>query len=379
MLMKKRNLLLAAIAACCALTANAQYQIIDDMPVPEVKLASSTSEYGFYANWDPVTSDPSGQALGYYLRTYVSRTAQEDGDKFYYMNTDFSFLQSDGTEENPKTNVSSSNMFVQEKLNVPNRDCWTILNPGYVNGELCLNGAFNFIACNGQFALGISDLSVGGGVVHVKFRIKGDGKTSKFRVMMRDTDNPNIGNNTLDSKDIDVTSEWQDVEFTLNGGTKDADLLFMGNEMGDQTNMYYFIDDMQVWQELKKGETARALYSDQFIINDLSASQKYVDTNDLGEGEDYLYTLSTYGYEGISPESKWSIVGRDGTSPRIYDPDETNGISSVSQAATNDGATAIYSISGELIGSGKTASLDQLPRGMYIVKQGGKTTKVLKK
>lgn len=376
--MKKKNLLLTASMLCLALTTQAQYMIIEDMPIPEPKLATSASEYGFYANWNPVLEDPTGQALGYYLRTYVSTTAKEDGQRFYYMNTDFSFLQSEGTEEAPLTNVSESNMFVQEGLGLPNRNCWTVLNPGYVDGELCLNGAYNYIACNGQFALAISDLSVGGGVVHVKLRIKGDGTTSKFRVLMRDCDNLNYASNTLDAKDIDVTTEWQDVEFTLQGGAKNSDLLFMGNEMGNQTGMYYFIDDMQVWQELKKGETARALCQDKFIINDLNHTQEYISTNDLADGEDYLYTISTYGLEGISPESKWVTVGRDGTEPRIIDPGTASDIRTIGISASSN-ETSIHTVSGELVAKGNANAVSQLPQGLYIVKQGNHTTKVLKR
>ena len=249
--MKLKSILLGAMMAMTASTASAQFIIINDLPVPESEAPSSISEYGFYANWVPVDENP-GNAIGYYVRAYVVKTGTDNPEesKFYLLNTDFSYLKSEGTEENPVNNVTPDNSFVQQPLGDPKRCGWQTLNQAGVDGELCLNGAFNFTMANAALFMNISDLRNGDGDVHFKFRIKGDGQTKKMRVMLRNTDT--MPNEVLDLKDIDVTGEWQDIEFTLKGGVEHSDILFSGYEMGNQTAMYYYIDDLQIWQVLKK-------------------------------------------------------------------------------------------------------------------------------
>lgn len=369
----KKALLFAAVAAVIAGTAQAQRIEYDDLPIPAAQLPTGVTDYGFTAHWTPVEESEAGAALGYYVRTYVTKAAKQDGDKFYYLNTDFSFLKSDGTEEAPLTNVNSGNMFLIEDLNAPGRGGWKVINPGYVNGMVCLNGYWNYLAANGQMATPITDFSNGGGVVHVKFRIKSDGTGSKFTVNLRDC-GTGTTNSIIQKETINATTEWQDVNLTFNGGLQQSDILFMIDEMGNQTNMYFFIDDLQVWQELKKGERARAFYKEQFVLNDINASEAYVETPDtLAEGEDYMYAVATYDTRGISHESSWATAGRDGSTPQIIE-NTANGISTIAATTGND-ATAIYTVNGTRVSS-KSASL---PRGLYIVKQGGKTVKILKK
>lgn len=187
--MKLKSILLGAMMAMTASTASAQFIIINDLPVPESEAPSSISEYGFYANWVPVDENP-GKAIGYYVRAYVVKTGTDNPEesKFYLLNTDFSYLKSEGTEENPVNNVTPDNSFVQQPLGDPKRCGWQTLNQAGVDGELCLNGAFNFTKANAALFMNISDLRNGDGEVHFKFRIKGDGQTKKMRVMLRNTD-----------------------------------------------------------------------------------------------------------------------------------------------------------------------------------------------
>lgn len=370
-LMKLKSLLFTAAMALTGVSAQAQYQIINSLPVPKVDKASAVSEYGFYANWEPVTDDP-GDALGYYVRAYVAMQAKEDGQKFYLLNTDFSYLKSSGTEENPDNPISNSNTYVMSNLSAPQRSGWTTLNRVGVDGELCLNGAYNWIIANAAVMYAISDLSVGGGEVHFKFRIKGDGIAKNFTVQLRNTDT--FPNEVLDRKDLELTTEWQDVEFVLKGGMVHSDILLMGNEMGNQDAMFYYIDDIQIWQELKKGEIARSLYSDTFVKDDIDAYHTYVSTYDLNENESFAYSVCTYNYDGISQES--DIV--------YLDSNIKTGVKGI----TADGASAVdastpvtvYNLQGAVVARGTAGNAPSLPsKGAYIVKTGDKVRKIVSK
>lgn len=369
--MKLKSILLGAMMAMTASTASAQYIIINDLPVPESEAPSSISEYGFYANWVPVDEN-TGNAIGYYVRAYVVKTGKDNPEesKFYLLNTDFSYLKSEGTEENPVNNVTQDNSFVQQPLGDPKRCGWQTLNQAGVDGELCLNGAFNFTSANAALFMNISDLRNGDGEVHFKFRIKGDGQTKKMRVMLRNTDT--MPNEILDMKDIDVTTEWQDIEFTLKGGVENSDILFSGYEMGNQTAMYYYIDDLQIWQVLKKNETAKALYHQEFVKDDLECYHLYISTTDLDEGEDYAYTVSSYSYEGVSPESRIQYLR-----PEDH-PTGINTLSGETENLSSDTPVIVYDMKGAVVSKGTVGNAPKLnERGAYIVKTGGNAKKII--
>ncbi len=358
--------------AMTGIGAQAQYVIIDDLPVPTTDKPSSVSEYGFYANWEPVTGDV-GDAIGYYVRAYVATQAKEDGQKFYLLNTDFSYLKSSGTEENPDNPISNSNTFVQGNLSAPQRCGWTTINRAGVDGELCLNGAYNWTIANAAVLYAISDLSNGGGDVHFKFRIKGDGIAKNFTVQLRNTDT--FPNEVLDRKDLSLTTEWQEVEFVLKGGMEHSDILMMGNEMGNNDAMFYYIDDLQIWQELKKGEISRALYSEEFVKDDINAYHLYISTDELGENESYAYSVSTYNYNGISKESDIRYLDTSITTTGIksIQPDGTSSVDATTPVT-------IYNMQGAVVARGTVGNAPSLPaKGAYIVKTGDKARKIVSK
>ena len=215
-------------------------------------------------------------------------------------------------------------------------------------------------------------MSIGGGDVHFKFRIKGDGIAKNFTVQLRNTDT--FPNEVLDRKDLSLTTEWQDVEFVLKGGMVHSDILMMGNEMGNNDAMFYYIDDLQIWQELKKGEIARALYHDEFVKDDIDAYHLYISTEELGENESYAYSVSTYDYNGISKESDI----------RYLDTSISTGIKGIqSDASSTVNASTpvtIYNMQGAVVARGTAGNAPSLPtKGAYIVKTGDKARKIVSK
>lgn len=218
---------------------------------------------------------------------------------------------------------------------------------------LCLNGAYNKMISNGTLVSPITDFTKGGGVVHVKFKLRGDGKTTKIGVYLRD--DSTFPNTNLDVKQLDVTTDWVEHELTLEGGVAEGDLMIMGEDAGTGENIYYFIDDLQVWQELAVGEMAQALFAKQFVMDDIEATSDYVETYSLNPGEDYGFTVSSYSYNGISYESNLVLCGIDNP--------YTTAISQP-EIAVDDASAPIYDLSGRRI-------LTPQPNGIYV-KQGKK-------
>ena len=96
-IMKKKPLPLPAAMAVASLTANAQFVFRNELPIITATEATEVDDYGFTANWIPITDDEvlmESKALGYYVRVYAAKTAKKAGEKFYFINTDFSFIKS---------------------------------------------------------------------------------------------------------------------------------------------------------------------------------------------------------------------------------------------------------------------------------------------
>ena len=370
--MKKHSLILTAALALTAAAARAQYIVDPTLPVPKATEATDVTDEGFTANWTPYVWDEikTTKILGYYVCTNINRTAQTDGERFYLINTDFSYLAgSGGTIDDPVSNVTLSNWFVRGTINEPHRPgTWITANQAYAGDVLCLDGKLNIHFCSAQLMLNIADLSKGGGDVHFKFKVRTDGesnaKTMGVYLRVADTED---ADDVLDRYMInDLGSEWREVEFTLHGGTTKSDILFKGEDVGDLNKMFYYIDDLQVWQELKAGETAKVLYNDGFLMDDTDAGSMDVSTTKPYDGEYYSYTVSGYDLNSISSPSNEVTVG---TSTAI-------GSIAADGAEAADGRMTVYSLDGTIVASGAAATLSQLPKGVYVVKQGGRTVKV---
>ena len=380
--MKKNTLLLTAVMAATSLTASAQYVYRDELPVLTATDATEVDDYGFTANWIPITDDDvlmSSKALGYYVQVYAAKTAKTQGEKFYFINTDFSFIKSQYTVDNPQTDITVENFFVKGSLNEPNRPAgWIVVNAGQADGVFTIDCKLNKAICNGALVLSYNDLSIGGGKVHFRFKVRSSGEKNKdgkiiprtLGVHMRDTSK--FPNEDVSSHMVtDITNEWKEVEFTLEGGTKQGDILITGEDVGNLTSMFLFIDDLQIWSELNEGETGHILYEDKFIKDDIEATSLNFSVNPekLYRGEDFAYTAHAYNLEGISYDSNLVFVGYE------------TGIKATEADSAVDANTpvVVYNLSGSVVARGTVGNMPTMPKGVFIVKTGDKAQKVVVK
>ena len=181
--MMKKTLLLTAAMAVTSLTASAQYVYREEIPVITATDATEVDDYGFTANWIPITDEDvlmSSKALGYYVKVYAAKTAKTAGEKFYYINTDFSFIKSQYTVDNPHSDVTVDNGYMQSLLGEPNRpNGWRLINAGQADGVLTIDCKLNRAICNGALVLSYNDLSKGGGKVHFRFKVRSSGERTR--------------------------------------------------------------------------------------------------------------------------------------------------------------------------------------------------------
>ena len=226
--------------------------------------------------------------------------------------------------------------------------------------------------------LSYNDLSKGGGKVHFRFKVRSSGEKDKegnliprtLGIHMRDISKfPNEDVSSYTVKNI--TTEWQEVEFTLENGTKQGDIIFVGEDVGNLTSMFLFIDDLQVWSELNEGETGKIVYEDKFLKDNTEASSLNFSVNPdkLYRGEDFAYTAHAYNLEGIGYDSNLVFVGYE------------TGIKATEADAAVDANTpvVVYNLSGSVVARGTVGNMPAMPKGVLIVKTGDKAQKVVVK
>ena len=370
--MKRKSLLLTIALAATSLTASAQYVYRDELPVLTATGATDVDDYGFYANWTPLTddqiTDQTAKVLGFYVRTYAAKQAKTDGEKFYYINTDFSFIKSDYTVDNPYTTVTTENTWVQSSLNEPYRPgAWTVVNTGQADGVLTLDCKLNKSVCNGALMLSYTDLTKGDSLVHFRFKVRSNGKAKTLGVHMRDI--TTFPNEDVDSYVVDdLTTDWKEVEFTLKHGPKEGDIIIYSEDTGNLSDMFVFIDDLQIWKELKAGEVGYVQYGEKFLMDDPEATQLYMTYSDVYDGEDIAYTAHSYNEEGISYDSNMVFIHGEAA---VNAPESA-------EVSANTPVT-VYNLNGSVVARGTAANMPTLPHGVLLVKTGDQVKKVVVK
>ena len=125
----------------------------------------------------------SSNGLGYYVRGVCSQDSQDSGEKFYYINTDFSFIKSQYTVDNPLLGSSTNNNFVKGTLNEPNRPKqdgrYSTVDRPTACSHTRLQAQQDYMQ---RFARAqLQRLSKGGGKVHFRFKVRSSGGEGQGR------------------------------------------------------------------------------------------------------------------------------------------------------------------------------------------------------
>lgn len=370
------NLSLILLFLCSASGAMAQFMVNYDLPVPTAKPATKVYDYSYYANWEPLAD-----VDGFMVFNYLVNQATEDNQKLYLFNSDFSWIDTSSTTDAPDDYCSDAGGMYLANFDNLGRESWVIYNAVYANGVLGLNNSWGYNAAYGQMMSPSLNFSLGNGKVYVDFTVKGQEGANSIQVALKKSNT--IFGATIDSKTVEVTQEWTHHTVELEGGLEDCYIHIQCVDMGNSVDpLYYFFDDLAIYQYFNKGEEAAVPYSYTYKEDpDGTSVEVYTDPDEEGE---YAYKVVSYVAGKISPFSDIVYVSREGTGIQQHAASDANAFVADGklQIANPQGEkVAIYNAQGQTVYTNSSLSSNaevELPaNGIYIVNIGGKYSKKL--
>lgn len=357
--------------------AKAQFLVNEELPVPTPKPATKVYDYSYYANWEALDG-----VDGFMVFNYLINQATEDGQKLYLFNDDFSWIDTESTTDAPDDYCTDAGGMYLSDFDDRGREGWVIYNAVYANGVFGLNNSWGYNAAYGQMMSPSFNFSLGDGKVYVDFTVKGQEGAKTIQVSLKKS-NVLFGA-VIDSKTIDVTEEWQHHTVELDGGIDGSYVYIQCIDMGNSTDpLYYFFDDLSIYQYFNKGEEAVIPYS-YIYQTDPSATSVEVDTDPDEDGE-YGYKVVSYVQGLISPYSDMVYVSRGGDGIAQQQKSAANAFvanGKLCVANPQGEAVSVYNTQGQLVYTNpqpsRNAEISLGSKGMYIVKIGNKySTKLL--
>lgn len=212
------------------------------MPTPALLDETDITKNAFTANWETVDA-----ADAYIFRLFADHSITED-DTFYYTNTDFSSIVSEGTISLPES-VSEWSM---------NVDGWHIYMPTLINEAIGVTGRFSSLEQYGTLTSPISDFSSDNGKVNISFKAYGKVGDEIFVNLLT----PAQGYYDIAcQKKLTIEKEgWVEYSETLTNGMEESyiDISYFGlNDI--------FFDDLKLYQSVKKGEKKTTTIYNEYI------------------------------------------------------------------------------------------------------------------
>lgn len=356
--------------------AKAQFIVNPDLPVPTPKPATSVDKYSYQANWEALSG-----VDGFTVFNYLVNRATEDGQKLYLFNSDFSWVESDGTIEQPDDNGTTSSGWVIERFNNINRMGWQIGQPVYANGVLGLNNAWAGLTLYGFMVSPAFDFSLGDGKVYVEFTVCGQEGADSISVSLIKYNS--IVGGVADKKEIKVTPEWTHHCITLEGGAEDYYIQIKCEDLGNgEDPIYFFFDDLSIYQYFNKGEEAVIPYSYTHCQNPNGTSLEIeTDPDEIGQ---YAYRVASYVAGKVSPSSDMVYVNGDADAiTRLSQLKASVNVSNerIDIANPECKEVSIYDTLGHSVFTDNTGrsylSTTMQGKGIYIVRVGSETFKVV--
>lgn len=334
-----------------------------EMSTPVALDATDVSESGFTANWEASTF-----ASKYIISTEWKHTATEE-ESFYYLYEDWANVPVTDDDETTPYIMGSCDQYMSQ-------GGWTCDVMFFYSGYGVLTNMYSAYGWPGTMWSPVLDYSVGGGEVTI------------MMYGMTAAGDMTIGACFIDENGDEIEGSKGTMEFpageltlattTITGGTANSQVKLWIDDY-DTTDM--LIIAMLVLQTtLNEGETVEMPYLTKFV--DYPATSYDFEVS-LTENDIYKYTVTGYFSDDYMSEESNEITVQlvtDGiqgvketTASKVY---SENG----NVVVKNNGeSVAVYTVDGRQIASMKGSSTLALPKGMYVVKSGNDTFKLLNK
>lgn len=339
--------------------------LVEALLTPETYDAIDVTADGFIAQWEEVD-----RALAYDVYVYRETSAAQAAE-IDIVNTDFGFVKADDNSE-------------MESVSYEKFPGWVINVPLYEDGAIGMDGARAPIMTSmfASMESPVYDLSNGAGSITVTVSARSTrGATLTFSLFtMKDGAYPIYPESYVALTDLPFET-YETRSFTLTGGGANS-VIYVETADWGQT----WITDLKITQKVYAGQTVRVPVAD--VVTD-GSSAEFRGLN-LADGSKYYFTLRAM---GLSLDESY-YIGSDFTAPHYVEfsqsgiEDAAIGASSVALA---DGeltivnpsceAVSISDLSGRLLVNemrGQENSRFSLEnKGVYIIKVGGKTFKLI--
>lgn len=350
---------------------------------PEAIEFSEITDHSFRVDWDDAVN-----ANAYQLSAALRHTASHDGT--YYL-IDEDFLSTPNQGANPDEPVRSNT--VEYLDGFISRADWLLSYGMYARDCIGLDNTFASMGMYGEIDSPIMDLSAGGGEVTVELRMRALNAASAGLYLMNINE---IGRYMTASSvrlydeysDYPALSEqWQNYSIKLTGGTAKSFIAVQAYGYGAKVQ----IDRLAVSQNLKAGETVsvpfRSIVTDETYAYIDAGSERFStdDTFDcmilaaFNPGKDDTEAFTT---------SEWSDVASCNVIPTALSEvaaDTTGsysvagGIITIGNPAGADAVVATLDGKVVLATTATAAATEPLQSGIYLVRIGAITAKVLVK
>lgn len=322
---------------------------VSKVDAPVALEATGVTTSGFTANWEP-----SLYAANYKASFVRTHTATEDGETLTYIDDDFS--QIPYSMNDPQGTVQATDFVTPVSLdNFFKAPGWsTLLGVGFTGG-FGITNMYEGYGLPGALFGPVADFTVGEG----KAKISGVAITSVDDAQVK------VGFGTLGAGNKITFNEGAQVfeasmagsqfDVEISGGSKDSRLIFQIIDAAEGGDIVLFTN-LKATASLKKGDTYTLPYSNVTLPYDATSYKMEVP---FTGNDKFEYTVTgTFG----------DTVSEKSNTVTVYSPEAT-AISSVKDAADQK---ATYTALDGMRVDNPTKS------GVYIVKKGGKTFKVMK-
>ncbi len=214
------------------------------LPTPELLEETNIESNSFTANWKAVDDADS-----YIFRLNAQHTAEAE-ETFYYSNTSFDDVVSNGTLKSPELVSEMEATF----------DSWHIFIPVLINEAIGFSGQYANSEVFGAITSSIADMSSNKGKVNLSFKALANPNTEIVISLI----NSEYGYyDVADQKSFFVEKEgWVEYSVELTNGNEDTYIEITSFNYGN-----VFFDDIKLYQTIKSGET-KDLIIDELIVED---------------------------------------------------------------------------------------------------------------
>ncbi len=322
---------------------------VEKVDAPVALAATNVSTSGFTANWEK-----SQYAANYNVSFMRTHTATADGETLTYFDDDFSQIpySVDDVESTYMSKDMTTPVSLDDVFKYPG---WSTLIGMCITGGFGITNTAESYGLPGAVFGPVGDYSIGEGKAHI---------TGTALTMVDDAQvKVGFGKlgllNTVTFNDgaqvFDVSTKGGDFDVEVSGGTKGSRLIFQIIDTAEGGDVVLF-NKINATASLVKGDTYTSVYTTATVPYDATS---YTLEVPFTGNDRFDYTVTgTFG--DVKSDASNTIT--------VYSP-EADGISGVKETAN---AEAVYTtLDGVRVAN--TAK-----SGVYVVKQGGKTFKVLK-